>query len=207
MPIRYPGCDAEAGCAAAGAWAAALSFSHPAGLRAEADFAATGRAVDAAGLLPFTTGARGLLPFCLAASRLARHSASCCSIFELIIERGCKASPHACEQTDQTGVLNILNPLSACNVFSQSLPRRNNDQSRTLSCRASFQAPQGLAKTLENKGTCLDSRSPSENLMKQIALVDGRPGNLQQIITRTTLVKGRRTIGPRIARGFGSRFV
>lgn len=108
VPMRYPGCDAEAGCAAAGAWAAALSFSHPAGLRAEADFAATGRAVDAAGLLPFTTGARGLLPFCLAASRLARHSASCCSIFELIVERGCKASPR--EERNQTSVLNILNP-------------------------------------------------------------------------------------------------
>lgn len=141
VPTRYPGCAAEAGGVAAGAWAVALSFSAPTKLRAVAAFSPVGRAADALGLLMFTTGARGLLPFCLAASRLARHSASCCSIFELIsagLPRLCL--PDALLQAIRSA-FDIHSCLLACSDRAHSA---GNDET-TLSCRkaGSSISPQG----------------------------------------------------------------
>ena len=66
--------------AVAGACTAAGSFSHPAGLRERPVFRPGARVAGGPSLLPFTTCSSGLLPACLVASRLARHSARACCL-------------------------------------------------------------------------------------------------------------------------------
>ena len=84
VAVRYLGWPSEAAAAGAaavaGACTAAGSFSHPAGLRERPVFGPGARVAGGTSLLPFTTCSSGLLPACLVASRLARHSARACCL-------------------------------------------------------------------------------------------------------------------------------